>query len=249
MNSPRLKAAVVVPAYQAAKTLSSVLERIPAAAWERIPRLVIVNDGSTDTTATVARELATSREAVCLVDLPENRGYGGAVKEGLRRALLGDPDVVACLHADGQYAPEELPRLLLALERRGLDILQGSRLARAGALRGGMPLYKLVANRALTFLENRVYGLRLSDYHSGYMLFSRRALQRIRFERLSDSFDFDLEMIACARQAGLAIGEEPIPTHYGDEVSYLRPIPYGLRALRVMGTYLTSGYIASVSSP
>lgn len=231
---------VLVPAYNAERTLAGVLQRIPA---RLVPeRIVVVNDGSRDGTARVARELARRDGRLELVDLPRNRGYGGAVKQGMRALLATTVEVAVCLHADGQYAPELLPELLAELERRELDILQGSRIASGTALSGGMPLYKYVAGRGLTALENLTLGLAMTDYHSGYMLYRRRALERIPFERLSDSFDFDLEMIAAGRARGLRIGEHPVPTRYADEVSHLNPVTYGLRVLRVMFRYLAGRY-------
>lgn len=235
-----MKVGVFIPAYNAARTLASVLDRVPD--LPGLEAIWIVNDGSSDHTAAVARRVARRREQVAVVDLPRNRGYGGAVKEGLRAAAAADVDVAACVHADGQYAPEELPRLLGAMDRARLDILQGSRIASGTALGGGMPLYKWAANRVLTTMENRVFGLRMSDYHSGYMLYGARALRRLPFARLSDNFDFDLEVIACAQAMGLAIGERPISTHYGDEVSHLNSCTYGLRVLRVMLRNLSGRY-------
>ena len=233
---------VVIPAYNAERTLAGVLQRFPAGL--ELERIIIVNDGSRDSTAGAAHRLAASDPRVQVIDLPHNRGYGGAVKRGLSVLLGQGVEVAACIHADGQYAPEELPAMLAERARRGLDILQGSRIASGTALSGGMPLYKLVAGRLLTALENRVLGLGLTDCHSGYLLFSRRALEQIPFARLSDSFDFDLEMIAAARAQGLAVGERPIPTHYGDEVSHLNPLTYGLRVLRVLVRYLAGRYRA-----
>ena len=165
-----------------------------------------------------------------------------AMKAGLARATAYDPDVVACVHADGQYSPEALPSLLETMARRGLDLVQGSRIAAGTALAGGMPLYKYVANAALNRLENLTFGLGMTDYHSGYLLYGRRVLHRVPFARLSNSFDFDLEVIASARAAGLAVAEAAIPTHYGDEVSHLRPIQYGLRVLRVLWRFQRGHY-------
>jgi len=235
-----VKVGIFIPAYNAAGTLAGVLARIPA--LPGLQAIWIVNDGSPDSTASVARRLEQQDRRVRLLDLPHNRGYGGAVKEGLRAAMDAGVDVAVCLHADGQYAPEELPRLLDALAGGELDILQGSRIASGTALGGGMPLYKYAANRLLTTLENRVFGLQMSDYHSGYMLYGGRALGRLPFALFSDSFDFDLEVIACGQAMGLAIGERPVPTHYGDEVSYLNPGTYGLRVLRVMVRHLSGRY-------
>ena len=173
---------------------------------------------------------------------PMNEGYGAAVRRGLRAATEETLACVVCLHADGQYAPELLPQLATRLLQEDLDVLQGSRIASGTALSGGMPFYKYVANRALTTMENRVFGLQMTDYHSGMLCYGLRALQCLPFDRLSNSFDFDLEVIACARALGLRIAEHPIPTHYGDEISYLNPVTYGMRALRVMWGYRTGRY-------
>jgi glycosyltransferase involved in cell wall biosynthesis len=232
--------ALVIPAYNAAATLDGVLDRIPPALPLRA--IVIVNDGSCDDTARVAAARCASDPCCRLIDLPRNHGYGGAMKQGLRAVREAGCSPVACVHADGQYAPELLPALFSALERRDLDLLQGSRIASGTALSGGMPRYKYLAGLALTALENSVLRLGLTDYHSGYLIYGGRALDHIPFDRLSDSFDFDLEVLACARARGLSIGEEPIPTRYAGEVSYLRPIPYGLRVLRVLGRHLTGYY-------
>jgi hypothetical protein len=120
--------------------------------------------------------------------------------------------------------------------------MQGSRIASGTALSGGMPAYKYVANRILTFFENIVFGLSMTDYHSGMLFYSRKALDTLPFERLSASFDFDLEVIALARARGLAISEMPIPTRYAKEQSYLNPVSYGVRVLGVMVKFLAGRY-------
>jgi hypothetical protein len=164
------------------------------------------------------------------------------MKDGLAVARLLDADRVAGVHADGQYSPEVLADLLAALDRQGLDLLQGSRIAGGHALAGGMPLYKYAGNWALGKLERWALALPMTDFHSGYLVYGRRALDAIPFARLSNSFDFDLEAIATARARGLAVGESPIPTHYGDEVSYLNPFTYGLRVLRVLWRFKRGDY-------
>jgi hypothetical protein len=128
------------------------------------------------------------------------------------------------------------------MEKTGLDLLQGSRIASGTALSGGMPLYKYIAGRILSALENRIFGLALTDYHSGFLVYGRRIFTTVKFEGLSSSFDFDLEMIASARAAGLAIGEIPIPTRYADEKSYLNPVAYGFRVLGVIVRFLLGRY-------
>jgi glycosyltransferase involved in cell wall biosynthesis len=228
---------VVIPAYNAAAHLGGVIERLLVQALPDLQTVVVVNDGSRDQTLEVARGLASRHPVLQVVDRPANGGYGAAMKDGLEAARRLGADRVACVHADGQYSPEALPGLLASLAGRNLDLLQGSRIAGGQALAGGMPFYKYAANAALNVLENRTFQLALSDYHSGYLVYGPRALAAIPFARLSDSFDFDLEVIASARAAGLAVGEAPIPTHYGDEISHLSPVRYGLRVLRVLWRY------------
>ena len=240
-----MSVAVVIPAYQAGRHIGSVLERVLAAPLPELERVIVVDDGSRDDTARVVEGFSRARSPRCPIELlrrPRNGGYGAAMKDGLARAGETDPDVVACVHADGQYSPEVLPALVRSLRARSLDLLQGSRVASGTALSGGMPLYKYLANAALNVLENRTLGLDMTDYHSGYLVYGRRVRQRVPFARLSDSFDFDLEVIASARARGLAVAEEPVPTHYGDELSHLRPIPYGARVLRVLWRYRRGDY-------
>jgi glycosyltransferase involved in cell wall biosynthesis len=233
---------VVIPAYDAGRHVAGVVARVLEAPLPELDRIIVVNDGSRDDTARIVARLPRARCPIDLVDRPRNGGYGAAMKDGLARAAETDPDLVACVHADGQYSPEVLPALIEAMRTRQLDLLQGSRVASGTALSGGMPVYKYVANAALNVLENLTLGLSMTDYHSGYLLYGRRLRERVPFARLSDSFDFDLEVIASARARGLAVAEEPVPTHYGDELSHLRPIPYGLRVLRVLWRFRRGHY-------
>lgn len=235
---------VVMPAYNAARHVNVVLARIDAtkAALE-LARIIVVDDGSRDATRElVSKQAAALTTPVTLISRERNGGYGAAMKDGMRAAYALEPEVIATVHADGQYSPEVLPALVATLKSAQLDILQGSRIAGRGALTGGMPLYKYVANACLNRLENWTLGLSLSDYHSGYMLYSRRALEHIAYTTLSDSFDFDLEMIAAACARKLRVAEAPIPTHYGDEISHLNPIDYGLRVLRVLWRFRRGHY-------
>jgi glycosyltransferase involved in cell wall biosynthesis len=235
-----MKLGVVIPAYQASAHLPKVLARVLAAPLD-LAGVFIVNDGSRDATGAVARALAEKHAQVTVIDRARNGGYGAAMKDGLGAAVTAGMTHVACVHADGQYGPEALPGLVAALSERRLDLVQGSRIAGGAALSGGMPLYKYVANAVLNRLENLTFGLGMTDYHSGYLLYGPRALA-LPFARLSDSFDFDLEVIASARARGLGVGEAGIPTHYGDEVSHLDPITYGLRVLRVLWRYQKGHY-------
>lgn len=233
---------IVVPAYNAARHLSDVVERVANVELPLEKRIVVVDDGSTDGTESVLDALGERGFPLHVIHRTRNGGYGAAMKDGLAYARALAARAVACVHADGQYSPEELPALFEQQSSRGLDILQGSRIAGGAALSGGMPLYKYAANAVLNRLENQTLGLAMTDYHSGYLLYSRRALESLSFTRLSDSFDFDLEVIASARAHGLAVAEAPVPTHYGDEVSHLNPVTYGLRVLRVLWRYKRGDY-------
>lgn len=236
-----MKLVVVIPAYQAERHLPSVLERVAKLQLCGLTRVIVVDDGSRDGTARAVESAAGFGGLLQLVKRQKNGGYGAAMKDGLCAARAENPDAVACVHADGQYAPEALPSLMAALERRGLDLMQGSRIASGTAVSGGMPRYKIWANAALNLLENHTLDLAMTDYHSGYLVYGRRALE-LPFQQLSNSFDFDLEVLASAKARGLFVGEAPVPTHYGDEVSHLNPFTYGLRVLRVMWNFRKGRY-------
>ena len=236
-----MKLCVVIPAYNAARHIEAVLGRVAGLVTSGLEQVIVVDDGSRDDTARLVRAFRATAFRLDLLERAQNGGYGAAMKDGLKLARQSGADVVACIHADGQYAPEVLPELIEQLSRRRLDLLQGSRIAGGTALRGGMPIYKYVGNALLNLIENYTLGLALTDYHSGYLVYGRAALD-LPWSSLSNSFDFDLEVIAAARAHGLAVGEAPIPTHYGDEVSYLNPLTYGLRVLRVMWNYRRGHY-------
>ena len=225
---------VVMPAYQAESTLATTVARVPEGAWPGIERLLIIDDGSTDSTMAVALDLAHANPRIEVRSNGINLGYGPTVGSGLESARASPCDVAGVLHADGQYPPERIMEFASLCRDRGLSLLQGSRHKSGSARQGGMPLYKIAAGRILVALENRVFGLALTDYHSGYLFHDRRALQSIPYARLGSSFDFDLQAIACAVALGLPVGEQAIATRYAGEVSHLRPIPYGLRVLKVL---------------
>jgi len=233
---------VFMPAYNAEKQIPNVLKRIPDTSWAAVRTLLIINDGSTDNSADVIHQMAFLYPKIRAIHSEQNMGYGATVKRGLMEMKKEGVEFAICLHADGQYAPELLLEFLFHARQDGTDILQGSRMASGTALKGGMPLYKFVAGKILTFLERKVFGLPLTDFHSGYLCYSRKALETLNFDRLSDSFDFDLEVIASAKRAKLCIGEMPISTRYADERSYLNPVTYGLRVVRVMIKFCLGKY-------
>ena len=235
---------VLMPAYNAGATIEKVFARIPPEAKERIRRYVVVNDGSKDDTAAALARLEREVPNLTVLTHVKNQGYGETEKDLLRFALREGAEVGILLHSDGQYSPEKIVELLAPFDAGAADLVQGSRMVGGGALRGGMPLYKFVSNKALTVIENWAFGMKLAEYHSGYMLYSRKAMESIPFEKLSASFDFDLEMIVLARVKGLRIREIAIPTIYAGEKSSLNPIRYGLDVLKVVRDYKRGKYHA-----
>ncbi len=243
MNSTHsnYRQAIVIPSYKAEKTLASVLPRIPQAFWDA-GVVIIVNDGSPDGTRQVADQLVATWEHVQAIHLEQNQGYGGAQKAGLDRAKELGVQAIAIVHADGQYAPEEVMRLMAPILEGKAQIVQGSRMLGSGALRGGMPMHRYVANRSLTTLENLVFGTRMAEFHSGYMLYSGRLLQEVPYHHLQNNYNFDAEMIIMAHLLGYRCHEEGIPTRYDDEVSSLKPIPYGINVLKMIGRFIRGHY-------
>ncbi|MBZ5622913.1 MAG: glycosyltransferase family 2 protein [Acidobacteriia bacterium] len=235
---------VLVPAYNAAATVEKVFARVPRAARRRISRYIAVNDGSQDDTAAALARLQKEFANLVVLTHAVNRGYGEAEKTLLRYALEEGAQVGIVLHSDGQYSPEKIVDLLEPFDRNAADLVQGSRMLEGGALRGGMPFYKFAANKLLTAIENRAFGMKLAEYHSGYMLYSRQALETIPFEKLSGSFDFDLEMIVLAHVKGLRIAEIAIPTIYAGEKSHLNPVRYGFDVLSIVHRYRQGRYHA-----
>ena len=233
---------VIMPAYNAGRTIERVFERIPAEAHDRITRYVVVDDGSTDDTHAVLAKLTGRYPSLVSLRHERNRGYGAAEKTLLDYVMREGAEVAVLLHSDGQYSPEKLPQMLEPFERGEADMVQGSRMLGAGALKGGMPLYKFVANKALTAAANLALGLRMAEYFSGYMAYHRSALQAIPYRRLADTFQFDMQMLVMAKVKKLRVVEVAIPTIYADEISHLRPVRYGLEVLSILRDYQRGYY-------
>lgn len=220
---------IFIVAYNAEKTIASVLSRIPEEL--RVPNVevLIIDDSSKDDTfgAGLAHSSQIPGLKINVLRTPINQGYGGNQKLGYRYAIDRGFDVVALVHGDGQYAPEKLPILLEPLLKGEADAVFGSRMInKQDALKGGMPLYKWVGNQVLTTFENWVLGTELSEFHSGYRLYSTKALAKIPFERNSNDFHFDTDIIIQLVFAALKIVEIPIPTFYGDEICHVNGVKY-----------------------
>ena len=221
---------VFMLAYNAEKSIASVFERIPMELQDYETSVLVIDDASRDDTFERAIEYqrgGTFPFPLTILQNPVNQGYGGNVKIGMHYAIENDFDVICLIHADGQYAPEKLPELLVPLVAGEADVVFGSRMIRRrDALKGGMPLYKWVGNQVLTWFENRVLGVDLSEFHTGLRLYSTQILRGIPFDKNSQVFHFDTEIIIQLINAKARINEIPIPTFYGDEVSHVNGLVY-----------------------
>ncbi|MBK5276293.1 MAG: glycosyltransferase family 2 protein [Desulfuromonadales bacterium] len=217
---------VVLPAYNAAQTLEKTFREIP---FEFVDNVVLVDDASMDDTAEVALRLG-----IRTVIHPANRGYGGNQKTCYKTALDMGADIVVMLHPDYQYTPHLITAMSSMIAYGEFDVVLASRILGIGALKGGMPLYKYIANRLLTFVENLLLGHKLSEYHTGYRAFSRQVLEQLPLESNSDDFVFDNQMLAQVIWFGYRIGEVSCPTKYFKEASsinFRRSVVYGLGVL------------------
>jgi len=225
----RKKVVVVMPAYNAAKTLEKTYHDIPAGV---VHEVILVDDFSKDETVAVARRLRLKTFTHA-----QNTGYGGNQKTCYRQALKAGADVVVMLHPDYQYDSRCIPEMIAPILSGRADFVMGSRIIGEGALKGGMPLWKYVANRFLTSAENMVLSQRFSDLHTGFRAYSRRFLLSVPFPLNDDDFHFDTQVIAQGSIKGFPATETPIPTRYFSEASsvcFRTSVRYGLQTLRVM---------------
>ena len=225
---------VVMPAYNAARTL----ERTHAEVLEHdfVDEIVLVDDASRDTTVSVARTLPRTTVHVH----PVNRGYGANQKTCYALALAAGADIVVMVHPDYQYTPKLLPALVAPIVHGVYDVMLGSRILGGTARAGGMPLYKYVANRALTFAENVLLGAKLSEYHTGYRAYDRKVLESLPLAANSDDFVFDNEVLAEILWRGFSIGEVSCPARYFAEassVNFARSLRYGFGCLGTAASF------------
>jgi glycosyltransferase involved in cell wall biosynthesis len=236
-KTQRQRVLIFVVAYHAETTITNVVQRVPSELLKEYDiDVLIIDDSSRDKTFERSHELTKRPDIpfnIRVLFNPVNQGYGGNQKLGYRYAIENGYDFVALLHGDGQYAPECLPGLLKALTQDGeAAAVFGSRMMLPnGALHGGMPLYKYVGNKILTWLQNRLLRSKLSEFHSGYRIYSVRALKAIPFEHNSNDFHFDTEIIIQLMIAKLPIVEMPIPTYYGDEICRVNGLRYAFNVI------------------
>jgi glycosyltransferase involved in cell wall biosynthesis len=228
-----MKLGILIVAYNAQDTLAKVLDRIPTDFATQIDSILVCDDASTDDTHNVGlRYQSNSKLPLTIVRHQINLGYGGNQKTGYQWALEKNLDLVVLLHGDGQYAPEYLPKMVEPIVSGRADVVFGSRMiTQGGARKGGMPLYKFVGNKILTTLQNRLAKVSLTEWHSGYRAYSIAALRKVNFLKNSDYFDFDSQIILQMIGARQRITEIEIPTFYGDEISRVNGIKYGIKIL------------------
>lgn len=235
MSQQSKKALIFIVAYNAEKTITSVLGRIPVDKLPAGTEVLVIDDSSSDRTFRMAQD---NRDKVAGLNItilynPVNQGYGGNQKLGYQYAIEHGFDVVALLHGDGQYAPEKLPELMAPVLAGEADACFGSRMMAGGApLKGGMPLYKFAGNRILSRFQNAVLGMNLSEFHSGYRVYSVDALRKIPFQCNTNDFHFDTEIIIQLALGQLRIKEVPIPTYYGGEICYVNGLAYAWNVVK-----------------
>jgi len=221
------KVVVVMPAYNAGQTLEKTYQEIDRGIVDEV---ILVDDASQDNTATLAKQIGIEHVLVH----EQNKGYGGNQKSCYKKALEIGADIVVMLHPDYQYTPKLIPAMTLLIANGTYDAVLGSRILGGGALKGGMPLYKYIANRFLTAFQNILIGQKLSEYHTGYRAFSKEILQSIAMQNNSDDFVFDNQMLSQIVFKGFSIGEVSCPTKYFPEASsinFSRSTTYGIGVL------------------
>ncbi len=223
------KVAVVLPAYNAAATLEITYKEIPL---DIVDEVILVDDASKDNTIEVGKALGIKH----IIKHEKNKGYGGNQKTCYTKALELNADIVVMLHPDYQYTPKLLVAMISIIGNEVYPVVLGSRILGGGALKGGMPMYKYIFNRFLTFTQNTLLGEKLSEYHTGYRAFSKQVLTSIYFMRNSDDFVFDNQMLSQIFYAGFQIAEVTCPTKYFPEASsinFSRSMTYGIGCLKV----------------
>jgi len=224
---------VVLPAYNAEKTLEMTYREIPI---DIVDHVILVDDRSRDKTGEVARKLGIHH----VIEHSENKGYGGNQKTCYDKALELNSDIVVMLHPDYQYSPKLIHSMCYLIANGVYEVVLGSRILGKGALKGGMPIYKYVANRLLTFSQNVLMNQKLSEYHTGYRAFSGNVLRSVNYHLNSDDFVFDNQMLAQIFHAGFEVAEITCPTRYFDDASSInirRSIRYGFGVLGVSAAY------------
>ena len=238
---PKDKIAIFIPAYKAVKTLDSAIRRIPRELKSKVAEIYVFDDASDDNTylAGIGYKYLHHIKNLNIYKNTKNLGYGGNQKKGYNYAIKKGYDIVVMLHGDVQYAPEKIPDLIKPIEKGEADVVMGSRIL-GYPVKQGMPVWKYLGNRFLTFMENIFLDIHLSEYHTGFRAFRCDALKEIPYNRCSNDYDFDTEVILQLLLKNKRIKEIPIQTHYGPEshqISFLLSLGYGFRIMRSLLEY------------
>lgn len=227
------KVVIVMPAYNASKTVAKTYQEIP---FDIVDEVILVDDASKDDTSIVSQQLGINH----VIKHEKNKGYGGNQKTCYSKALEVGADIVVMLHPDYQYTPKLITAMVSIIGQELYPVVFASRILGKGALKGGMPMYKYIANRFLTLFQNILMGQKLSEYHTGYRAYTREVLEKVPFHKNSDDFVFDNQMIAQIFYHDFEIGEVTCPTKYFDEASsinFSRSVKYGMGVLGVSWRY------------
>ena len=235
------KIAIFIPAYQAVRTLTSAIERIPPEIKKMVSEIYVFDDASNDNTyyAGLGYKYKNNVKKLNIYLNKKNLGYGGNQKQGYKYAMKKGYDIVIMLHGDVQYAPEFIPQLIKPIVDSKADMAFGSRTL-GNPLEDGMPFWKYAGNRLLTFIENKVLGMNLSEYHSGFRAYNLHALREVPFERCPDGYSFDTDIIIQFIIKKKRIAEIPIPTHYGPEshqITFKKSLDYGINIFKSLLQY------------
>lgn len=250
MSTPRI--GIFIIAYNAVNHLIKTISRIPKEVYENVEEIFVIDDCSQDNSyyAALGYKSQFGIEKLTVHRNLKNHGYGGNQKIGYQYAIDRGLDIVALVHGDGQYAPEALPVLLEPLVKGEAEMVFGSRMSKPfDALKGGMPMYKFLGNRILTKFQNSMTGLNLSEYHSGYRLYSVDALKKIPFESFTNTWHFDTQIILALAERGFRIAERPIPTYYGDEICHVNGLPYAFHCMATSYQYYRNRKRKALSYP
>ena len=230
------KILIFIPAYNVEKKIINVIKRIPKYIFNNYNiRILIIEDHSGDNTLKIIRNFIRNKPnkiKIYLIINKRNYGYGGVQKIAFSYAIENNFEYIVMLHGDGQYSPKKIHNLIKPLITNKYDAVFGSRMMRSfDALKGGMPIYKYFANKILTFFQNLVLSTTISEFHSGYRAYRVFSLKKVKFKTNTNHFHFDTEIIIQFLKRKFTIKEIPIPTFYGDEVSHLKSVPYGLNII------------------